>query len=140
MSRSERDPLTRQRSPWRQGEPILVVNVRGDTYEREAGDGRLIAIVTEEPAGWHLSISHRRDTRRGPIHVRYPRWDEIADARDRFLPPDRPFIMLLPAAGDYVAEHKTTMHLHELTVDLARHALDRSEVMGGPNPQEGQET
>ena len=118
-----RDPLTRQRSPWRSAGPVDIDGlVHGDSWRRDVGDGYLVAMVTDEPAGWHLSVSHRRQTRRGVLYVRYPRWDEIAEARDRFLPADRPFVMVLPAADEYVAVHKTTFHLHELTVDLARHA------------------
>lgn len=74
-------------------------------------DGYLVAIVADEPGiGWHLSISHRRPN--GDL-VRYPTWDEIAHARDTFLPAELGFVMHLPPAGEYVALHDTTFHLHQ---------------------------
>jgi len=73
-------------------------------------DGRLVAIVAREAGLYHLSISHR-DHRN---HLtRYPSWDEITDARSRFLPPERWFAMYLPPDGDYVANHPTTFQLWE---------------------------
>lgn len=120
---TERDPITRQRSPWQRLTPMQIDEVIAENYRREVGDGYLVAIVAQEPTGWHLSISHRRQTRKGVEYVRYPRWDEIAQAREQFLPADRTFVMVLPRADQYVAAHKTTFHLHELTVALAEYAL-----------------
>jgi len=106
-------PLTRQRSPWRHdaerdhhiyGVPITV-------WRRNVGDGLLTCLVGDEPEGWHLSISFADKRGRGS---RYPRWDEIADARYQLLPPDLEVVMHLPPPEDYVALHDTTFHLHEL--------------------------
>jgi len=98
MSRS---PITRQRSKWTGSDEI---------YERRVSDGRLLAIVCEEPLGWHMSISHTGND--GKLR-RYPTWDEIAGARDELLPAEYGFVMHLPPAGEYVALHETCFHLHQ---------------------------
>lgn len=103
-------PLTKQRSPWINVEELQIDGIDEATYERRVHDGTLFAIVGEEPQGWHLSISFR--DQRGRLS-RYPTWDEIVHARDALLPADVEFAMFLPAAGDYVALHDTTFHLHE---------------------------
>jgi hypothetical protein len=118
----DRAPLTRQRSKW------MAIGDRPDALEALAGlgadsvdmwwrnvhDGQLRCIVTEEPMGWHLSISHSRRVRGGDlVPGRYPTWDEIADARDEFLPAAAAFVMHLPTLDEYVAVHDTTFHLHE---------------------------
>lgn len=110
-----RKPLHTVRSDWTLDEtPELLELVGGRDVvaaQRNTFDGRLAVIVACEPQiGWHLSISHR-DHRDRPC--RYPHWDEIADARDVFLPPDLTFVMFLPPASEYVAVHDTTFHLHE---------------------------
>lgn len=67
-------------------------------------------IVGHEPLGpggelrWHLSISHRN---------RYPTWDEIKEARYRFIPDQVTMAMLLPPEDEYVNVHNNTFHLHE---------------------------
>lgn len=109
----KRSPLARQRSPWvdrGQGDAILGFPCR--VYERQVHDGILAAIVAEEPAGWHLSISHRTN-HRPPRLVRYPTWDEMAHARYELLPGDIDIVMHLPPQSEYVAVHDTTFHLHE---------------------------
>lgn len=106
----EHTPITRQRSAWEvieRGEILGYCNV---WYRRRVGDGVLVACVADEPDGWHMSISHRDPNDRPK---RYPRWDEIAHARDELLPAEIGFVMHLPAAGEYVALHLTTFHLHE---------------------------
>lgn len=68
--------------------------------------------VTQDKAGknggllWHLSISHPH---------RYPKWDEIRDARYKFLPTDLTFGMLLPPPEEYVNVHPNCFHLWEIT-------------------------
>lgn len=80
-------------------------------YGRNVGDGSLMACAAyEDGIGFHLSISHRTANGRPG---RYPTWDEIADARDVLLPAEVSFVMVLPAADDYVSLHDTTFHLHE---------------------------
>lgn len=108
----KRAPITKQRSAWDLvGDAELVPGWRCARFRRRVHDGLLVAYVGEEPAGWHLSISFRDHKGR---HGRYPTCDEIAHARDELLGADRHFVMHLPPAGEYVAVHDTTFHLHEL--------------------------
>lgn len=103
-----RAPLTRQRSSWTAigADPLGL----GSMSIRNVSDGVLRALVADEATGWHMSISFV-DHRGAPS--RYPRWDEIADARDCLLPCDVGFVMHLPAVDEYVALHDSTFHLHE---------------------------
>ena len=64
--------------------------------------GQLRVIVSVQ--GRHLSISHRQ---------RYPHWDEIREARYRFLPDDLTMCMIFPPRREYVNLHKNCFHLHE---------------------------
>jgi hypothetical protein len=127
VTETGRRPMTRQRSQW---EPFArwpgreELEAAGATFagawERRVGDGYLIAIVTINPPGaekgWHLSISFR--DHRGKL-TRYPRWDEVADAREAFCPDDVVMAMLLPPADEYISLHDTTFQLHEVTVGEA---------------------
>lgn len=117
---TRRDPATRQRSPWIQQpqDPAIAALVASEghgawvpaMWTRNVSDGVLMALVGEEPEGWHLSISHGRGGRPG----RYPTWDEQADAREMLLPADVAFVMHLPAeSSPCVATHPTTFHWHE---------------------------
>lgn len=116
-------PLTRQRSPWNGLKmddvlPMELVLLGAKGYERRVHDGILLALVVEEPAGWHMSISHRGNQRRaGQPHqrnpARYPSWDELAHARYELLPHTVDFVMHLPPPAEYIALHDTTFHLHE---------------------------
>jgi hypothetical protein len=84
-----------------------------DAWQSDDTDGHLSVLVSDEPTGLHLSISHRTNEAR-PRGDRYPTWDEIAEARERFLPDDRTFVMHLPPRAEYVSVHSTTFHLWEL--------------------------
>ena len=107
-------PLTRQRSCWEpMGYDTIEANGRAwpmKWWQRQVGDGLLLASVAEEPAGWHLAISFRDRRRR---YTRYPRWDEITHARYELLPGDVDVVMHLPPPDEYLAAHPTTFHLHE---------------------------
>ncbi len=108
----KRDPLTtRPRSEWLRMEGPTIDGRVADHYQRKVHDGLLVALVTHEPKGWHLSISHR--DHRGQ-YTRYPTWDEIAHADEVLLPPEATMAMILPPADEYVALHATTFHLHEI--------------------------
>lgn len=115
MSRTGvRRPLTRPRSQW---EPIkappLPSTVEPKAWERRVHDGALRAFLTNDPGqGWHLSVSHVSHLGSG---IRYPTWDELADARDALTDPHVEFAMILPRVSEYVALHDTTFHLHEVT-------------------------
>lgn len=112
MTVGHRKPLSTIRSQWRETTAEIIPGRPAGTWaERNVTDGQLRVAVTNEPeVGYHLSISH---VGHGNRIRRYPSWDEIADARDVFLPPDLEFVMVLPKARDYVALHDTTFHLHE---------------------------
>lgn len=106
-------PMSRQRSPWERVQddhPELAV-FHWRTYRRRVSDGFLVAMTAVEPGvGWHLSVSFRRPN--GDLS-RYPRWDEIVDARDQLTPPTVAFAMMLPLAEEFVSLHATTFHLHQ---------------------------
>lgn len=124
----KRTPATQQRSPWHRTEPMTIEGVTNETAQRNVTDGRLVAIFGQGPLGWHMSISHRKpDGQPG----RYPRWDEIAHARDEFLPPDRTFVMKLPSADAYVSAYSTAFHLidEDTIVDALEGLIDAA-----PNP------
>lgn len=126
-------PLNRQRSPWEPMAPHPItasLAVDGSTFHRRnVTDGVLVAVVSPEPQGLHMSISFRNH--RGEL-TRYPSWDEIAHARYELLPEHLTFAMVLPPPSEYVAVHDTTFHLHEIaaefssTPDLKR--IDLSEI------------
>jgi hypothetical protein len=103
-------PLSRQRSQWRPLPAAQFLPVGGQALGRNVSDGVLFAIVADEPAGWHLSVSFR--DHRGQ-YTRYPTWDELAHARYELLPDDIDVVMHLPPPDQYVAVHDTTFHLHE---------------------------
>jgi hypothetical protein len=106
----ERRPLTQARSPWIEAGTITILGVVEAVWNRRVGDGSLQVIVGQEQDGWHLSISFA-DHKGRPS--RYPRWDEIADARYMLVPKNVTMVMILPPPEDYVALHDTTFHLHE---------------------------
>jgi hypothetical protein len=103
-------PITRQRSAWEMTETGEILGYANQWWRRRVNDGMLVACVGNEPTGWHLSISFRDHHDR---LTRYPRWDEILDARETLLPDDVGFVMHLPSSDEYVALHDTTFHLHE---------------------------
>jgi hypothetical protein len=108
----ERAPITKIRSTWQRIEgPEIPGAIASAWFVRSVSDGTLSLCVADEPQiGWHLSISFR--DHKGFL-TRYPQWDEIADARDQFLPNDLSFVMHLPTTEEYVALHDTTFHIHQ---------------------------
>jgi hypothetical protein len=88
-------------------------------YQRDIADGHLTVMVGRETDPsysrplWHLSISHRTNTH-PPKPGRYPDWDEITDARYRFIPDEVRVAMLLPPREEWVNVHETCFHLWEL--------------------------
>jgi hypothetical protein len=106
-----RSPITKQRSQWEELKPLVLGPVFALRWNRRVNDGVLVVQFSNDPDGLHLSISHRGHDAK---IRRYPTWDEIADARDVFLPGDVAFAMILPVAGEYVALHDSTFHLHEM--------------------------
>jgi hypothetical protein len=109
-----RDPATKQRSPWVRHEPMRIDDEMVAVFRRRVHDGMLNALVSEEPKGWHLSVSHSLPN---GDPGRYPSWDELAHARDELLPPDLNFAMMFPPKEWYVALHPTTFHLFSIDGD-----------------------
>lgn len=85
-----------------------VPSVLGKAFTAAAPDGTLTAIVTQEPQGWHLSVSFA-----GP-QLRLPTWDELKDARYRFVPDRAQMAALLPPRAEWVDIHPTCLHLWEI--------------------------
>lgn len=89
-------------------------------YQRDVEDGHLSVMVgaeaSENGPRWHLSISHRTNGR-DPRPGRYPTWDEIKDARYRFMPGDITVAQILPPEDEYVNVHSTTFHLWQIEGD-----------------------
>lgn len=59
---------------------------------------------TEHGMRWHLSISHPTS---------YPKWDEIKEARMRYVPHSVTMAMFLPGEQSYVNIHPNCFHLWE---------------------------
>lgn len=90
-------------------------------YQRGLSDGHLMVMVGAElqPAGprWHMSISHRTNAH-PPRPGRYPTWDEIKDARYRFMPGDITVAQLLPPESEWVNVMGTCFHLWEIREEV----------------------
>lgn len=98
---------------------LLIQSPYLKAFQREVHLGHLSVFSGPEPAGWHLSISHRtNDT--PPKPGRIPTWEEVAEARYLFAPPEITLAMLLPPLSEYINLHPTAMHLWQV---------------GGPVPQ-----
>lgn len=111
---------------WHRVPPPALIR---DTYpgnrvwQQAADGGHLTVIVGREPTDmpngdrlilWHLSISHR--TNDNPARPgRYPTWDEIQEARERFIPDEVTVAMYLPPKAEWINVHRTTFHLWEVT-------------------------
>ena len=70
-----------------------------------SGTGSLTALVSRDDGKWHVSVSHPK---------RYPTWDEMACARERFTPDEVTMAMVLPPRREYVNVHSTCLHLFEI--------------------------
>jgi hypothetical protein len=67
--------------------------------------GEIKVFAGQEPAGWHLSISHPR---------RNPTWEEIKQARYDLCPHNITMAMILPPTEEYVNIHNFCFHLHQI--------------------------
>jgi len=89
-------------------------------WQRDFADGHLTAMLERDTSGvngaalWHLSVSHRTNEN-PPRPGRMPRFDEVADARDLFLPADATIVIIVePAARRRGAgAYPTILHLWE---------------------------
>lgn len=90
-------------------------------WHREAFDGTLRVLYGLSPAEagdsprWHLSIAHTGLG--GPDSSRYPTWDEVHEARYKFLPGNITVAMLLPPKSQYVNVHQNCFHLWQTDPD-----------------------
>jgi hypothetical protein len=106
-------------SDWQQVETPSVLIAAGmrwtKAFQRDVtGGGWLTCFVGPEPdIGWHLSISHNVMFNGQQRPGRYPTWDEITEARYRFVPDAVTMAMMLPPRAEYVNVHDTTFHLHQ---------------------------
>lgn len=92
-------PHPTRRREWEQG----LRAVLGSTVTAYVMGACRILVTTDEPDGWHLSIS---------CPTRYPTWDEIATARYALGPKDVDVVMHLPPEDEYVNVHEYCFHLH----------------------------
>ena len=67
--------------------------------------GDCMVIVGIDAGSWHLSISCKD---------RYPTFDEIRDARYKFLPENITVAMLYPPKSEYINIHENCFHLWEM--------------------------
>lgn len=56
-------------------------------------------------SGWHLSISHP---------MRYPTYDEIKEARYKYIPDDVYMAMIFPPQNEFVNIHPNCFHLWQI--------------------------
>jgi len=84
-----------------------LINDR-NTYLRAYMLGECSVLVTKEDDAWHLSIAHPG---------RYPRWDEISEARYRLLPEDKVIAMILPPRKAYINIHENCFQMFEIPDD-----------------------
>lgn len=116
--------------------PLLRESPKARAWQREVRDGHLSVFAGPEPAGFHLSISHRISNN-DHTPGRYPTWDEIHDARYRFCPLDVTMAMLLPPQEEYVNLHATTFHLWEIAPETGEPRMtaaivaDAHDTVGG---------
>lgn len=66
--------------------------------------GECIVMVGLE-SGWHLSISHPK---------RLPTYDEVKEARYKFLPDNAHMAMIFPPKSEFVNVCETCFHLWEI--------------------------
>ncbi|MEU4386602.1 hypothetical protein [Promicromonospora sp. NPDC023805] len=107
-----------------------LAGMRG--YEARVLDGELHAIVSHEPTGWHLSVSFQPHP--GAAR-RLPSWDELKDARYRFLPDRAHMAALLPPRAEWVDVHPTTLHLWEMPAATVQ-APPATHVVAAEAPRE----
>jgi hypothetical protein len=73
-------------------------------------------IVSQQKAGWHLSITH-------PRHL--PSWEDVRDARYAFIPDDVTMALLLPPRSEYVNVHEFCLQMYEIPSEYIEDLQDR---------------
>lgn len=62
-------------------------------------------IVSQQKAGWHLSISKPS---------KLPSWEEVRDARYALVPDETTMALLLPSQSEYVNLHEFCLQMYEI--------------------------
>jgi hypothetical protein len=107
LSDDQRTPSFRNREPL----PLLELDAAPlvmfpNTPVRVWQLGECSVVVTHNNGTeWHLSIAHP---------LRYPYWDEIAEARYRLLPPGITMAILLPPEENWVNIHPNCFQMNEV--------------------------
>lgn len=78
--------------------------------------GRCNVIVSEQAAGWHLSISRPE---------KLPTWEEVRDARYALVPDEATMALLLPPQAEYVNVHSNCLQLYEIPGEYIAEHQDR---------------
>lgn len=73
-------------------------------------------IVSQQKAGWHLSISHAK---------RLPTWEEVRDARYALIPDEATMALLLPPMAEYVNVHEFCLQMYEIPAEYIEQHQDR---------------
>jgi hypothetical protein len=73
-------------------------------------------IVSQQKAGWHLSVS-RPD--------RLPTWEEVRDARYALIPDEATMALLLPPRSEYVNVHEYCLQMYEIPGEYIEQHQDR---------------
>lgn len=73
------------------------------------------------PSGrWHLSLAHNSPIRAGiNIAGRIPTWEELREARYKFVPDETNMVIMFPPKRMYYNRHQTCIHLLEVPTSLA---------------------
>lgn len=72
--------------------------------------------VSQQRAGWHLSISREN---------RLPSWEEVRDARYELVPDEATMALLLPPRSEYVNVHEFCLQLYEIPGEYIERHQDR---------------
>lgn len=91
-------------TPEEQLKTLLLMEPGSKRYVTDTGCMIWVSPPTDETA-WHMSISHPH---------RYPKWNEIKQAREELLPKNKTFAMLLPPEEEYVNIHSNCFHLWQV--------------------------
>lgn len=73
-------------------------------------------IVSQQRAGWHLSISKPN---------RLPTWEEVRDARYALVPDGATMALLLPPMSEYVNVHDYCLQMYEIPGEYIERHQDR---------------
>lgn len=90
-------PSRLKRTTWK---PVRCVIPDANAYDGSTGCHALVTLTGIK----HISVSAKG---------RYPTWDELTSARDRFAPDVR-MVMHFPTTEEYVNVHETCLHLWEV--------------------------